>query len=96
MSIRKYSNSYPFKTLSGSLEYSTMEKPVIRYVKNYINGKTQFSLFMFSSETDIKKVEYFMNKVAKKLHVTQIQESLEVATMSNFLWANEFYSGGSE
>ena len=90
-SIRKYSGAYPYVTQGGVAAQSSLSKPVIRYAKNFTKFKTDFSLFMFSDESDLTKVESYFTAQVKKLKKTDVTETLMVASMSNFKYLDTYY-----
>jgi len=93
VSIRKYSAAYPYQIQSGVIARSTVSKPVVRYAKNFRKHRTDFSLFLFTHETDIAKVEKFFIYVVNKLKKEDISETLKTADMSNFKYMNTYYGG---
>lgn len=90
-SVRKYSGAYPYVTEGGLVMQSTLQEPVIRYAKNYRKFKKDFSLFMFTHESDSAKVEKHFEDVVKKLKQREINETLLKASMSDFSYVDAVY-----
>ena len=92
VSIRKYGGGFPF-IKSGILQHSTLTTPVFRYAKNFTKFKKEFSVFMFTHESDISEVEKLFGAVVKKLKSTDVLEVLSAASMSTFKYADSEYGG---
>lgn len=92
-SVRKYSGAYPYKTKSGVIAQSSIANPVIRYAKNFTKFKLDFSLFIFTDETDLAKIEGFFADLAKKLKKSDITQTLMIASMSDFTYLDTYYGG---
>lgn len=89
ISIRKYAGAYPYMK-RGIMGHSDPFNPVIRYAKNYTKSKKDFAVVIFSHETDIKKVEAFMDKIVKETKVADIQKSLQTATMAHMEYVDMY------
>jgi len=63
LNVKSY-NSYRYISKSGIILEASKEKPVYRYAKNY-GKESVFSILMISQDGDTKKVESYMDKVAK-------------------------------
>lgn len=95
ISIRKYAGAYPYMK-RGIMGNSDPLNPVVRYAKNFEKGKKEFAVVVFSHETDIKKVENFMNKVVKETKVADIQKALQNATMSHMEYVDMYLEKGGK
>lgn len=72
---------------------SSQEKPITRYVQTFTKGKKDFSLFMFSDETDIKKVSDFFANLVKKTTVEDVSKALITASSDGFTYLDTYYKG---
>lgn len=70
-SIRPYSDGYSYKE-KGIIKRSKPDRPVARFAKNYIKGRKKFSLGLFTYDTDITKVEKWLDEQAKKVPLKEI------------------------
>lgn len=64
----KVFDSYQFND-AGLMKTATPKDPVFRYAKNYKTGRDKFSLCIISLERDTKKMEAFLDEVAKTVKV---------------------------
>lgn len=89
ISVRKYS-SYPYMK-RGVMGMSSPMNPVIRYAKNYTKYKLEFSLCLFTNETDISAVEGYFESLKKKINKEQVQEALKSADMAHLDYLDSYY-----
>lgn len=90
ISIRTYAGGYPYMK-RGVYGQSHPLTPVVRYAKNFNKGNKNFAIVLFTSETDIKKVEDFMGKQVKNIKQADIQKALHSATMSHMEYLDVYY-----
>ena len=78
---------------SATKLYKLVEKPIIRYAKNYIAGKgktaVKFSLFVRTYSEDEKAVESRLDEVAKNITVAQARKINSRALFEDFDYLNE-------
>lgn len=72
---RTYSGGYPYSQ-NGLLMRSSAANPIHSYAKNFKKFGKEFSLFMWTNESDQKKVEKHFDKVVSTLKREQIIEVL--------------------
>lgn len=72
---------------AGSQVYHT-GVGIIRYVKNYSKGKTEFALFVRTRDTAIERVEEQLDAVAKELKADYIKKAIKDATNVAFVYTN--------
>lgn len=75
----------------GIYGQSTPLEPVVRYAKNYKKFGKDFSVVLFTKETDITKAEGFMQKIAKSATREDIKKAITNASMSHMEYAQEYY-----
>lgn len=92
ISIRTYTNAYPYMNKGGILGHGSVANPVYRYAKNFTKHKLDFALFIFSTESDVKKIQDYFDSVVEKLKKKDISETLVKASMSNFAYI-DYYKG---
>ena len=80
-------------TQEGIFANSSISNPVVRYAKNFTKFKNDFSLFIFSDETDMEKIESFFSSIVGKLKKTDISKAVTTASMSNFTYLENYYEG---
>lgn len=95
ISIRKYSGGYPYQK-RGIFGASSITNPVIRYANNYNKYKIDYSLVLFTNETDISAVESYFQSLNKKIKKEEILKPLSVATMSNMAYIDSYYDEGKK
>lgn len=71
-----------------SAVYEKATKPIIRYAKDYQDGKTKFCLFVRTFSTDEKAVEKRLDEVAKKLDKRDILEAIVSSSASDFTYSD--------
>lgn len=70
--VKAFNTGYPY--MDGSIiNRSTLTKPVYRYAKNYIKGKTKYSLCLISHESNTENMMDFMDEQAAKLKESDIK-----------------------
>lgn len=93
MSVRTYAGAYPYETRAGLRSMSSPNNPVVRYAKNYKKYGTQFSLFVFTDEREIQKIDSFFKSIVKKVTRPEIEGAVMGASMTNFTYLDTFYGG---
>lgn len=64
----KIFDSYQYHN-QGKIHSATSKNPVVRYAKNYTNAAGKFSLCLISTETDAKKMQTYLDKLAETIGV---------------------------
>lgn len=85
-----YTERLPFER-DGELQIASEEQSVIRYAKNFKIGSLEFSLFMFSDESNQSKVSKFFTDLTKELTPEQIGGALSVASSAKFTYLDNVY-----
>lgn len=73
--VRSYTGGYPYSQ-GGLLMRSSISEPITSYGKNFKKFGKEFSLFMWTTDSDQAKVEAHFDKVLKELKRDQIMEVL--------------------
>lgn len=66
MWIIKQSGGTPYSH-NGLIMRSSLSEPIYGYVKNYTKYKKDFSLFLWTPESDAEKVETYLDKIKLKV-----------------------------
>lgn len=90
LSVKKCAMGYPYYE-NGITKYADKKTTVTRYAKNFTKFNLDFSLFMFSNETDEGKIGAYFESISKELKKKQIAETLVTASMTNFLYLPNKY-----
>ena len=77
------------------------DKPMFRYAKNYYINKgkkteIKFCLFLMTFSDAEKKIETFLDKVAKTVDAGYAQKVLITSSGANFEYTDDFYDGGEK
>jgi len=67
--------------------------PITAYYQTFTKGKKDFSLFIYSDETDIKKISDFFEKLVKNTKVEDISKALVSASSDGFTYLHTYYKG---
>ena len=90
INTRTYTSNRTY--LEGQLvSVASNERPITRYVKTFTKGKKDFSLFMFSDESDLKKISDFFDGIVKKLTIESVSKSLISASSDGFTYLDTYY-----
>ena len=88
--VRKMPVGIVYTTDSGIKVKS--DKPIYRYAKDYVVGKTKFILFVRSFRDD-KNIEKELDKVAKELKEDFVKEKIIGASAINFNYLDKYIKG---
>lgn len=84
--INHYSGGKPY--LDGNIiVQSTVVKPIYSYGHNYNKFNNDFSLFMWTTESDIAKVQAFFESVVEDMK----PGDLEIGVSDRFAYLNKIY-----
>lgn len=73
--VRSYTGGYPYSQ-NGLLMRSSIMSPIYSYGKNFKRFGKDFSLFIWTLESDQAKIESHLDKVATGLNRSEIMEVL--------------------
>lgn len=73
--VRSYSGGYPYKK-DGIICYSSPQSPIYSYGKNYVKSKKEFSLFVWTTESDPKKIGELFDRALKSVKPGELSEVL--------------------
>lgn len=75
LQVKKYTGGIPY-TQNGLFMRSSVASPIYSYAKNFTKFKKDFSLFIWTTESDQEKVEKHFDTVVKSLKREQVIEVL--------------------
>jgi hypothetical protein len=90
--VNKYAGGYPYK-LNGVLRESDSRTPIYSYAKNYKKYNEMFCIFLWSPESDIQKIEKFMDDSVKLVKKDQIKKIVSDPVFSNWQYLDTEYKG---
>lgn len=73
--VKKYTGGHPY-VQNGMFMRSSLAKPIYSYAKNFTKFKKDFSLFIWTTEYDVDRIENLFDGVVKNLKRQQIVEVL--------------------
>ena len=86
--VNAYTGGYPYK-LDGQLVQSSVKEPIYSYAKNYRKFKKDFSLFIWTPESDIKKITKHFEEVLKGVK----REDIASIIVSDWQYLQPKYKG---
>jgi len=86
--VQKFTGGNPVIS-NGILLRSSVTEPLYSYAKNFKKFSKEFSLFIWTSESDQAKIEKHFDKVVKGLKREEIMQVL--TQVSNYLYVDPKY-----
>jgi hypothetical protein len=86
--VQHYSGAYPYKKGNIILKSSVLE-PIYSYGNNYKKHGIEFSLFIWTTESDIAKVEKTFDKAVKDI----TRDDLKKIDNKRFVYLDVYHEG---
>lgn len=83
LQVKSYSGGYPYRQ-DGVVKTSSPASPVYSYAMNFKKHNKEFSLFIWTTESDSKKIIDHFEKVKKGVSKEQVHSIVSNPSFGNF------------
>lgn len=78
---------------NGVVKIADTATPITSYYQTFTKGRKNFSLFIYSDETDINKISDFFEKLVKNTKIEEVSKALVSASSDGFTYLDIYYKG---